>query len=168
MATFNDWIEKLQLEAHPEGGYFRESYRSPELIQADGLPDRYASARHVSTAIYFLLTSDNHSHFHKVASDEGWHFYDGSPVRLHIISPEGEYTSVLVGCDFEKNILPQYVVPAEHWFAAEVTVPDSFSLVGCTVAPGFDFADFELAEQQSLISTFPHLEAIIQRFTADK
>lgn len=160
-----DWIEKLNLQPHPEGGFFAESYRSNETIDADALPSRYAGSRSYSTAIYFLITSKKPSRFHKVASDESWHFYDGSPVRLHIISPKGDYYPVMVGCDPEKGILPQYVVPAEHWFAAEVTEAEGFSLVGCAVAPGFDFADFTLAEQETLIGRFPELKAIIERFT---
>lgn len=165
MTSFNNWIKKLDMQAHPEGGYFRESYRSDEIIPGSALPDRYGSDRSFSTAIYFLLTSDNPSRFHKVASDEGWHFYDGSPVRLHVISPIGEYREVLVGCDLEKGILPQFVVPAEHWFAAEVVDDESYSLVGCTVAPGFDFSDFELAEQNDLQASFPLLQEVIEKFT---
>jgi predicted cupin superfamily sugar epimerase len=158
------WIDALQLQPHPEGGYFAESYRAEEAIPAQALPDRYQGERSFSTAIYFLITSEKPSRFHKVASDEGWHFYDGSPVRLHIISPQGDYTSVLVGCDLEKGILPQYVVPANHWFAAEVAEPDGFALVGCTVAPGFDFVDFDLAKREALIADFRDHREVIARF----
>ncbi|MEZ4684898.1 MAG: cupin domain-containing protein [Bacteroidia bacterium] len=160
------WIQQLNLQPHPEGGFFSESYRAAESVPAEALPRRYAGKRCFSTAIYFLITSDKPSHFHKVASDEGWHFYDGAPVRLHMISPKGEYATVLVGCNPDQNILPQCVVPAGYWFAAEVSEPDSFSLVGCTVAPGFDFEDFVLGKKESLAASFPDQKDIINRFSS--
>ncbi len=158
-------IEHLQLEPHPEGGFFKEVYRSEGTIEASCLPSNFEGSRHYSTAIYFLITSEDFSSFHKVNQDEGWHFYDGSPITLHIISPKGVYTQVSIGRDFSKGQVPQYIVPAHHWFAATVQEQNSFTLVGCTVAPGFDFADFELAKRDSLTALFPEHGTIIAQLT---
>ena len=94
-----------------------------------------------------------------------WHFYQGSPLTIHMISPDGSYSKQVVGLDFENGALPQFTVPKEHWFAAEVNQPNSYSFVGCTVSPGFDFRDFELATEESLISLFPQHNEIITRLT---
>ena len=140
-------IEKLGLNPHPEGGYFKETYRS---TQASELGHPYSGPRSHSTCIYFLLTSENFSAFHKIHQDEIWHFYQGSPIALHIISPEGKYQLVTIGNNIEKGEVPQFVVSGGFWFASEVSVAGSYSLAGCTVAPGFDFQDFEMAEKDTL------------------
>ncbi|PKG43180.1 cupin domain-containing protein [Psychroflexus sp. MES1-P1E] len=158
-------IDKLQLEKHPEGGYFKETYRSETLLPESALPSEFSSDRNASTCIYFMLTSDEFSAFHKVNQDEAWHFYLGETITLHIVSPEGEYSQVSIGNDFSQKETPQFVVPAQHWFAAEIKTEDSFALVGCTVAPGFDFEDFNLAEPQKLQQLFPQHIEIIQKLT---
>ncbi|NQY05631.1 MAG: cupin domain-containing protein, partial [Flavobacteriaceae bacterium] len=117
------------------------------------------------TAIYFLLTSENFSAFHRIKQDEIWHFYEGSPLYVHVIDPSGKYTRHEVGLDFANGQTPQLVVPASHWFASSVKDMDSYSLVGCTVAPGFDFDDFELADRQELINKFPNHQDIIKKLT---
>ncbi|MEL6132995.1 MAG: cupin domain-containing protein [Bacteroidota bacterium] len=166
MGNATYWIEKLGLQAHPEGGYFAETYRSDLLLSSSALPDNYQGSRTAATAIYFLITGEAFSALHKVASDEGWHFYTGSsPIYLTMISPEGELTSVVLGPDAENGQRFQYVVPAHHWFAAEVKEIDDFALVGCTVAPGFDFADFELGKRADLIESFPQHQQFIERLT---
>ena len=165
MLRKEELIEKLQLEKHPEGGYFKETYRSEILLPKSVLPSEFTSGRNASTCIYFMLTSDEFSAFHKVNQDEAWHFYLGETITLHMISPEGEYSQVSIGNDFSQNETPQFVVTAQHWFAAEIKTEDSFALVGCTVAPGFDFDDFELAEQQELQQIFLQHKEIIQRLT---
>jgi hypothetical protein len=165
MLRKEELIEKLQLEKHPEGGYFKETYRSEILLPKSVLPSEFTSSRNASTCIYFMLTSDEFSAFHKVNQDEAWHFYLGETITLHMISPEGEYSQVSIGNDFGQNETPQFVVPAQHWFAAEIKTEDSFALVGCTVAPGFDFDDFELAEQQELQQIFPQHKEIIEKLT---
>ena len=152
------WIEKLQLARHPEGGYFRETYRSDEVISAAGLPARFSAQRAFSTAIFFLLPGNECSVFHRIKSDELWHFYAGSGLTIHIIEPNGTYTHL--GLDGEHF---QALVRADWWFGATVDDPQSFSLVGCTVAPGFDFADFELARRDTIIELFPQHRAIIER-----
>lgn len=158
-------IKELGLTAHPEGGYFKETYRSAALIPESELGENYSGDRNVSTCIYFLLTSDKFSAFHKINQDEIWHYYKGTPLLLHIISSDGEYSSVTIGNDFSKGEVPQYVVKGGDWFAAEVIKKNGYTLVGCTVAPGFDFADFVLPERTELIALFPEHEKIITQLT---
>jgi uncharacterized protein len=160
------WIEKLGLIKHPEGGWYREVYKSDELIKKEHLPERFSGGdRHFSTAIYFLLSGGEYSAFHRIKSDETWHFYDGSAVTIHMIDSSGNYSSASLGVDIESGEIPQFTVPHSSWFAAEVTEPDSFALVGCTVSPGFHFDDFEMGERETMINDFKNLENIIVKFT---
>jgi len=165
MIPIEELIEKLDLRPHPEGGYFKETYRSVGKINNNCLEPVYEGARNYSTCIYFLMTSDSFSSFHKVNQDEIWHFYEGSPIRLHVISENGNYTEYKIGRNFSKGEVPQLVVPGGHWFAAEVSDNDSYSLVGCTVAPGFDFSDFNLPSMGDLVSKYPQHEELITRLT---
>ena len=158
-------IQNLELLPHPEGGYYKEVYRSKGTISAECLSDSYSGGRNYSTSIYFLLTSDVFSAFHKINQDEIWHFYKGSPILLHIISPKGAYQSVVIGNEIEKGQFLQYVVPGGFWFAAEVIKTSSYSLLGCTVAPGFDFDDFVLPTRKDLISYFPEHKDLITRLS---
>ncbi|WP_298758348.1 cupin domain-containing protein [uncultured Psychroserpens sp.] len=158
-------IKQLELQPHPEGGYFKETYRSSGEIKNDSLGDNYNGQRNYSTCIYFLLTSDNFSALHRIKQDEIWHFYDGSPIRLHVISESGIHTEHLIGNDLNKGEVPQYIVPSGCWFAAEVIDKNAYSLVGCTVSPGFSFEDFELKSRTELIALFPDKETIITRLT---
>lgn len=155
------WIEKLNLNKHPEGGYFKETYRSTQKLSISSDTERNAS-----TAIYFLLSSDDFSAFHRLSSDEIWHFYEGNAVDIFIISPEGILQTTRVGQNLEKGEVFQAVIPAHHWFAAQV-VNEGYVLVGCTVAPGFEFEDFELAERAKLIQLFPQHEKLIAKHTID-
>ncbi|GAA4900131.1 cupin domain-containing protein [Flaviramulus aquimarinus] len=158
-------ISQLSLQPHPEGGYFKETYRSAGVIDEKHLGSNFSGNRNYTTAIYFLLTSDTFSAFHRINQDEIWHFHKGSAIKLHIISDEGVYSTIIIGNDLEKGELPQYVVPKKYWFAAEVINADDYSLVGCTVSPGFDFKDFELPERASLITKFPQHKTIITKLT---
>nr|WP_299488526.1 cupin domain-containing protein [uncultured Allomuricauda sp.] len=158
-------ISKFNLKPHPEGGYFSETYRSEGQIPASTLPSAYSGNRNFSTAIYFLLTSDTFSAFHRINQDEIWHFYSGSPLKLYLISDKGEYSEQNIGNDFSDGQVPQFVVPGGYWFAAKTINPDSFSFVGCTVAPGFDFDDFVLPKRDELIAKFPKHQEIIKRLT---
>jgi len=160
-------IKALKLDPHPEGGYFRETYRSKGIISKEELGEKFSGERNFSTCIYFLLTAESFSAFHRIIQDEAWHFYEGSPLFLHMISPEGEYTRVIIGRNFEKGEVPQFVVPGGTWFAAEVSREDSFSLLGCTVAPGFDFADFEMGVRKDLIKLFPDLRETIFKLSRE-
>lgn len=159
------YIKALNLKPHPEGGYFREVYRSDENIPKSFLPKRYSGKRNFSTSIYFLLEGEQTSKFHRLKSDEQWHFYDGSPVRIYIIEAVGNLKSITLGNDLSKDEVFQIVIPRNNWFAAELVDKNSFCLVGCVVSPGFDFSDFEMAEREELISQFPHHKMLIERFT---
>lgn len=158
------WIEKLELEAHPEGGYFRQTYKSDLLIAHEALPG-FAGARAASTAIYFLIEGKNFSAFHRLGSDEMWHFYAGSPLAVHVIEPVGAYSSILLGSDPEAGQTFQAVVRAGCWFASHVADWKSWALVGCTVAPGFEFADFEMAKREELSAQYPQHREMIRRLT---
>lgn len=158
-------VKKLDLQPHPEGGYFKEVYRSDELIKQDGLPDRYTSARCFSTSIYYMLEGEQFSAFHKLQSDETWHYYLGSPIVLHLISSEGNYSKTILGQNINEDEVLQFTILNETWFAAEVKDKSSFSLVGCTVAPGFDFADFQFGKRDELTKLFPSQSEIISKFT---
>ena len=159
------WIEKLRLEAHPEGGYFRQTYRSEVSIGREALPAGFAGARAVSTAIYFLLEGENFSAFHRLLSDEVWHFYGGDPLIVHVIEPEGKYSSILLGRDPEAGQVLQGVVRAGCWFASHVADWKSFAVVGCTVAPGFDFEDFKMGKREELVARYPQHRDLIRRLT---
>ncbi len=163
MKEVEEIINRLELQPHPEGGYFKEVYRSEGTINE--LPSNYDGRRNYSTSIYFLLTSDTFSAFHKINQDEIWHFYQGSPIELHVIAPNGKHKSHLISNHFEEGHVPQLVVPGNHWFAAKVLGENTFGLVGCTVAPGFDFQDFTLPERQELLDLFPQHGELIVSFT---
>jgi predicted cupin superfamily sugar epimerase len=158
-------VQQFNLERHPEGGYYRETYRSGETIGQSALPARFAADRAVATAIYFLVEQGNFSAFHRIKSDECWHFYAGESLYVHVLHPAGEYELIRLGADIAEGEVFQAVVPAGAWFASETSPGGSFSFVGCTVAPGFDFADFELAAAGSLASEFPAQAALISRLT---
>lgn len=160
------WVDKLQLLPHPEGGYYKENYRSSETIEMGCLPNRFTGNRSMSTAIYFLITAGNFSAFHRIKSDECWHFYAGDPLWVHLINDvTGDYSIIELGNDPNGTGVLQAVVPAGYWFASATKAGGTFSLVGCTVAPGFDFADFELAEKTALIARFPKHATLIAGLT---
>ncbi|AFZ47688.1 protein of unknown function DUF985 [Cyanobacterium stanieri PCC 7202] len=162
------WIQKLELQKHPEGGYYRETYRSNDIIKKDGLSSRAIEQRNSSTAIYYLLSEKDFSAFHRLKSDEIFHFYHGAPLQVHILTSSGEYKSVLLGDTQGENPTFQLVINQGDWFASEVSQPNSYSLIGCTVSPGFDFSDFELASADELINQYPNYEEIITRLTIEK
>ncbi len=159
----NQLVSKLGLEPHPEGGFYKETYRSSLSFAPTG----FTAERAVSTCIYFMLTSGSFSAFHRIKSDEIWHFYRGAPIQLHIISANGSYRHVRIGNDILNGEHPQFIVKAGDWFASEVVDPDSYALAGCTVAPGFDFADFEMAQRDALSAAFPTHREIIARLTRE-
>ncbi len=163
--TAQEYVQALNMQTHPEGGYFVEMYRSAEMVPADALPDRFGGARTMSTAIYFLLESHHISALHRIQSNEVWHFYDGGPLDVFVIEPNGELRIIRLGRDMAAGEVFQAVVPAGCWFGSKPAPGSAFSLVGCTVAPGFDFTDFELADQSTLIAQFPEHEAVIRQLT---
>lgn len=159
------WIEKLRLEPHPEGGYYRQTYRASLLLPQLALPPQFTGMRAASTAIYFLLKGDDFSAFHRLHSDELWHFYIGGSLLVHIIDEDGRYSEIQLGSDPEAGEVLQAVVKGECWFASQVRDNKSFALVGCTVAPGFDFADFELAKREELGRRYPQHRELIEKMT---
>ncbi|AUD02223.1 cupin domain-containing protein [Spirosoma pollinicola] len=165
--TAAQYVQTFNMQPHPEGGYFAETYRSAEQIPQSALPERFSGARPYSTAIYFLLESHHISALHRIASDEVWHFYAGGPLEIFVISPAGELTVIRLGNDPVKGEVFQAVVPAGCWFGSKPAEGVDFSLVGCTVAPGFDFADFEMASRTSLLAEFPQHKAVIGNLNRD-
>ena len=159
------WIDHLQLLKHPEGGHFKEVYRSNEFVNKKSLPDRYTSFRSFSSSIYFLLQSNEFSAFHRLKSDEIWHFYEGKTITIIAISPNGTLSKTYIGNNPEKGERLQLLIPKGFWFAASVNDSDSFSLVGCTVSPGFDFEDFEMGKKSDLEKRFPQHIEIISKYT---
>jgi uncharacterized protein len=151
-------VEKLQLKAHPEGGYYSETYRS-DLDLKTNIGDRS-----LATCIYFLMTSDNVSKFHSIAGDEIWFYHEGSPLTVHILSYKG-YEKLLVGPLEDQGHRPQQRVPPSVVFGSTVEQPDSYSLVSCMVAPGFDFRDFRLYSAEELLAKWPEEKEIIGRLT---
>lgn len=158
-------IATLQLQPHPEGGYFREIYRCSETIAKDCLPSRYAGARSVSTSIYYMLTSETFSVMHRVASDEIYHFYSGSPLELLLLHPGGRSEVIMIGPDIRDGQHPQFVIPHGVWQGSRVYAGGSYCLIGATVAPGFDFADFEEGKRADLVNQFPAQSEMITALT---
>jgi uncharacterized protein len=167
MEAAQQWIDHLNLEPHPEGGWYRQSYRAPLTLPHSALPG-YPGDRAASTAIYFLLAGDQFSALHRLRSDELWHFYAGSGLIVHVIDPGGTYSGILLGNDVAAGEQFQAVVPAGCWFGSSLRHPDTYALVGCTVAPGFDFADFEMANRAELTVRYPQHRAMIARLTRNR
>lgn len=161
MKNVDYWVEKLTLQKHPEGGFFRETYRSGEIITNSGLPSRYNGERNFATAIYYLLAANDFSAFHRIKSDETWHFYQGYALELFEINRNGKLHRVVLGANPDAGMQLQYTVKASHWFAARVLQNKDYALVGCTVAPGFDFSDFEMASIDNLTNLYPQHKKII-------
>lgn len=161
MKKVDYWVNHLDLLPHPEGGFFKEVYRSEATVSVVIMEAGMKGDRSLATGIYFLITAGNFSAFHRIKSDEMWHFYYGDPLIVHIIALDGSYTKLSIGLDLEKGQIPQAVVPAGAWFASESL--GAYSLVGCTVSPGFDFKDFELAKKEKLTHEFPQHKELISR-----
>lgn len=162
--TALDWQKRLNLEPHPEGGWFSEWYRSTDELSESGLPSRFPGSRSASTAIAYLLEGSEKSRFHRIRSDEAWHFYDGGILELFELTEEGGLILHTVGCSKEPGVVPFLVIPAGSWFASRVRGGEGYVLAGCTVAPGFDFQDFELADPEKLCLRFPEARSLIEEF----
>ncbi len=159
-------IAYLQLQPHPkEGGFFRETYRAAETLSAAQLPARYGGDRCFSTAIYYLLTPDTFSELHRLASDEVFHFYAGAPVRMLHLFPDGHGQEVVLGPDVLAGQQPQVVVPRGVWQGSLLEPGGDFALLGCTVAPGFDYADYEAGDRAILLAQYPQHRGLIERLT---
>jgi predicted cupin superfamily sugar epimerase len=157
------WVKKMGMLPHPERGYYLETYRSAETLKRQSLPSRFSGDRAFSTAICFLLEGPHFSAFHRIESDELWHFYEGLPLQVYMIDPQGELNIIRLGRDPEQGEVFQAVVPAGYWFASQPVHAEGYSLVGCTVAPGFDFTGFELASR--LEEFFPQHRDLILRLS---
>lgn len=150
-------IEQLQLEPHPEGGFYKSSFRSEQrMTTASG-------ERPLYTSIYFLLRSHDISHLHRLKSDELWYFHGGSALTVHMILPDGTYEAKKLGVNVGNGEMPQILVPKGTIFGSSVDAENTFSLVGCMVAPGFHFADFELFTQEELLVQYPQHAAVIAK-----
>ena len=159
------WIDKLQLIPHPEGGYYRQTYKAELMLDKAALPPEFGGSRSVATAIYFLLEGTDFSAFHRLRSDEMWHFYAGGSLVVKVIGQDGQRSEILLGGDAEAGEVFQAVVKAGCWFGSRLRDPRSFALVGCTVSPGFDFADFEMGKREELVRKFPGLTGVIEKLT---
>jgi uncharacterized protein len=154
------WIEKLNLLPHPEGGHYRETYRCRQSLAAPSTGEQ----RNISTAIYFLLEGENKSHFHRIKSDELWFFHEGATLEIFILTGNG-VEILQLGKDAEAGESLQAVIPAGLWFGAKLKNGTGYALVSCTVAPGFDFRDFEMAEKENLLREFPENETLIKNLS---
>ena len=153
------FITNLGLTSHPEGGYYKETYRSSGAFENTGY-DLFPSGRSYSTAIYYLLQNGDFSAFHKIRSDECWHHYAGGTLLIHILHTNGQYQCVQLGKQASIGEVFQHVVPAGAWFASEPSPSSDFVLTGCTVSPGFDFRDFEMARKEDLLTIYSQRELI--------
>lgn len=163
------WIEHLQLLPHPEGGYYRELYRAREVIPQEGLPERFGGPRSMATSIVYLLRAGERSVFHRIRSDETWHFYAGDSLELFQLDEldPHQLVQVSIGNQLHRREHLQWTVPAGVWFASRPATTNSsgYSLLGCTVSPGFDFADFQLAQRNDLLGLFPLHSELIRQLT---
>ena len=165
MRSADFWIQHLKLEKHPEGGAYARVYTSSLQLKRSALPKDFNGDRAVCTHIYYLLQQNEFSTFHRIQSDELWHFYDGDALKIYEIDKDGNLTEHLLGLEIEKAQSPFCVVKGGNWFAAELITDSNYALVGCTVSPGFDFAEFKIGEKEKLISQYPQHKELIERFT---
>jgi len=159
------WIDTLGLEEHPEGGYYRETYRASLRIPAEDLPGCFGGTRNACTGIYYLLDAGQFGALHRLCSDEMWHFYAGDPLMIHVIDSSGAHSSLRLGSKPERGEVLQCVVSGGAWFGACLEEEARYALAGCTVSPGFDFQDFEQAKRSELIRLFPDHRAVIEGLT---
>jgi hypothetical protein len=163
--TVETLVKELDLLPHPEGGFYKETYRSEGIISNSCLSPDFKGDRNMATGIYFLIEKGNFSALHKIKSDETWHFYYGDALEVIEINEEGNLTITKIGSNLSNGETFQYTVKANTWFGSRVSGNGNFSLVGCTVYPGFDFNDFELANRKDLIHLFPLHKNIITELT---
>ncbi|BCF98411.1 hypothetical protein PPGU19_029800 [Paraburkholderia sp. PGU19] len=156
----DELIRRFDLQPHPEGGFFRETYRSADSIRREGS----ANSRSASTAIYYLLCDGAHSAWHRIQSDEVWHFYAGDPLNVYVLEDDGSFTVHRLGNALEHaDCVFQAVVRSGKWFAAQCDDAASVALVGCTVAPGFEFSEFEIADVDALVREYPQHRHLIEK-----
>ena len=154
-ARIAELVKSLELKPHPEGGFYKETYRSVLKNQEE---------QSLMTSIYFLLTSDSPSHFHRIQSDEHWYFHEGNPLSIHLLTDNGLET-IQLGLDLAKNQTPHALVEGNTIFGSEIQTADGYALVSCVVSPGFDFSTFELFTKEDLLPEFNDHSALIERLT---
>ncbi|MBY0121783.1 cupin domain-containing protein [Bacillus sp. S/N-304-OC-R1] len=157
------YVTNLRMDPHPEGGYYRRTFESRERITDAELTVEFNGERKLYTSIYFLLTSNDVSHFHRLKSDELWYYHAGSPLTIHIIHEDGKYEEIKLGLNLDEGEVPQALVRKNSIFGSSVMKEDTFSLVGCMVSPGFEFQDFELFTQVELLAKYPQHEEVIKK-----
>ena len=162
MQSIEQLIEQMQLLPHPEGGFYRSTLRADEMLTLE------RGERPLYTSIYFLLRSQDISHFHRLQSDEVWYYHGGSALTIHLIHPDGTYEAKKLGLNVEAGEQPQIVVKKNTIFGSSVDAENTFGLVGCMVAPGFDFVDFELFTQHELLAKYPQHEAVIKKMAYEQ
>lgn len=167
MERIQQLVQHLKLLPHPEGGYYAENYRSKETIAKAALPGRFGGDRNFSTAIYFLIPAGQFSAFHRIEADELWHFYEGKSLHVYVINLEGNLEIIRLGNDIEQGEVFQAMVSAGSYFASRPAASEGYSLVGCTVAPGFDFDDFELSDKKELQKQYPQHNDLIEELCRD-
>jgi len=162
----DDIIRQLGLKPHPtEGGYFLETYRSEDIIKKDALRGRYKDDKSAGTAIYYLLTPDSYSAMHRLKTDEVFHFYLGDPVTMLLLYPDGSSEVITLGQKLFNSEQVQAVIPRDTWMGAFLNEDGEFALMGTTMAPGFDYDDFELGQADELIKKYPNREKLMRRLT---
>ncbi len=162
MSNASDYIDQLHLLPHPEGGFYKETYRAETIVEVEG----FKGTRNVSTAIYFLLEGKHKSHFHKIKSDELWFYHDGTTLEIFVLEPTG-LNIIYLGKNSAAGEVLQAVIPANVWFASKVKNNHGFVLVSCTVSPGFSFEDFEMAKKANLKIEFPDALDVIEEMTLE-
>ena len=166
MPTADELIRHLQLQPHPkEGGFFRETYRAAESFAASALPPRYQGARSASTAIYYLLTPGTYSALHRLQTDEIFHFYLGDPLRMLQLFPDGSTRTIVLGPDLLGGQQVQVVAPRGVWQGSLLEPGGAFALLGCTVAPGFEYVDYEAGDRRMLSARYAAAAELIRRLT---
>ncbi|ACF11905.1 protein of unknown function DUF985 [Chlorobaculum parvum NCIB 8327] len=167
MRTAEFWIDRLRLERHPEGGWYRETYRSEGEYDFSGAAT-FGSARSYATSIYYLLEQGDHSRLHRIHSDEQWYFHAGSPLDVHCFPETGKPSRFTLGDNPDAGEVLHSWVPAGDYFGASLAEsddPDAYALVSCVVAPGFDFRDFSFADREALTAKFPDHARIIEKLS---
>ncbi|MBM4250061.1 MAG: cupin domain-containing protein [Euryarchaeota archaeon] len=166
MVSAQELIDRLGLKPHKEGGFFAESYRAPERLAVNALPPRYSGARSLSTAIYYLITPESYSRLHRLRSDEVFHFYLGDPVGFLLLQPDGKGSTAIVGPDVMAGQSLQLVVRRGTWQGARLLPGGRFALLGTTIAPGFEYDDFEEGGRAELVKAFPAFRKRIEELSS--
>jgi uncharacterized protein len=164
--TAEEVKQLLQLEPHPrEGGFFRETYRSRWQVSAEYLPDDFRGSRSIGTAIYYLITPGEFSALHRLPGSEVFHFYCGDPVIQLQLLPDGSSQAVLLGSDLLSGQRPQVIVRGHVWQGAKLVEGGKWALMGTTMSPGFDYADYETGDREQLMTQYPGVAAAIKNYT---